>query len=283
MKTDNEPLVPPMIKWIIGGFFVFIGLSILFSSFYIVGAGERGILVTLGNPSMTPYSEGLHFKFPLVQSVIILDVKTQKYEGDAAAASKDLQTVQTKLAINYHLIPENVPRLYKEIGLDYSLRIIQPMEQEVVKATTAQFTAEELITRREEVRDGIKQTLKERLVERGIVVKEVSIVNFDFSTSFNEAIEAKVTAEQQALAAKNKLEQVKFEAEQLVAKATAEAEALRLKKQQITPELVQLSQIEVQSKALDVQREAIAKWNGILPQVTGGATPFFNLNMEETK
>jgi regulator of protease activity HflC (stomatin/prohibitin superfamily) len=251
-------------------FGLILGLVVIFGSFFIIDAGERGILVTLGKPSDVVYNSGVHFKMPIIQSVIKFDVKTQKYEADASAASKDLQTVSTKMAINYHIAPDTIVTLYKEIGLDYSSRIIQPMEQEVVKASTARFTAEELITKREEVRESIKETLKERLAPKGIIVEEVSIVNFDFSKSFNDAIESKVTAEQQALAAKNKLEQVKYEAEQKIASAQAEATALQVQKAQVTPELIQLRQIEV-------QKIAVEKWDGKLPSVTGGAMPFIDI------
>ena len=247
------------------GIIVVILLILIFSSFYVVGAGQRAIVLTFGDPDMTPKSEGLHFKIPFVQSIVKMDIKTQKYEAELSAASRDLQTVTTKIAINYRISPESVPEIYKTIGTNYADKVIYPLEQEVNKATTSQFTAEELITRREEVRENMKTLLQEKLSSRNIIVEEVSIINFDFSKTFNDAIEAKVTAEQQALAAKNKLEQVKYEAEQTVAKATAEAEALRLKKQSITPELVQLSQIEVQSKALDVQLKAIEKWDGKMP------------------
>jgi len=245
-------------------------MTVIFGTFYTVGAGERAVILTFSKPSDVAQGEGLHIKIPLIQKVIKMDVKTQKYEADASAASKDLQTVTSKIATNYHLTPESVPAVYREIGLDYQTRVIMPLEQEIVKSVTARFTAEELITKREDVRIEIKQLLHDRLLTRGIIVEEVSIINFDFSPSFNDAIEQKVTNEQAALAAKNKLEQIKYEAEQTVAKAQAEAEALRLKKQSITPELVELSRIEVQSKALDVQKEAIAKWTGQLPQVVGG-------------
>jgi len=235
------------------------------SPFYMVSAGERAVVLTWGNPSMTAVSEGLHFKIPMVQTVHIMDIKTQKYEADATAASKDLQTVTAKIVTNYHLVGETVPRIYKEIGVDYASRVIQPMEQEVTKATTAKFTAEELITKREEVRQEIKTILKERLAERGIIVEEVSIVNFEFSPSFNAAIENKVTALQNALAAQNKLEQVKFEAQQRVAQATAEAEAIK----------IQASAIQAQGGANYVQLKWVEKWNGAQPVTlmnTGGNT-----------
>ena len=246
-------------------------LILFFNCFYIINPGERGILVTLGNPDMNAKVEGLGLKVPMVQQMIIMDVKTQKYESESQAASKDLQIVTTKIAINYHLNPESVPSLYKEIGIDYQNRVMQPAEQESIKATTAKFTAEELITRREEVRQDMKELLIAKLQTRGIIVEDVLITNFDFSPSFNQAIEAKVTNEQNALAQKNKLEQIKYEAEQTVVSAQALATSLQLQKQQVTPELIALKQ-------LDVQKAYIDKWDGKLPIVSSGnAMPIINV------
>lgn len=196
-KIKPEKNIENVIKWWIGGAVlgIFV-LILLFMTFYIVNAGERAVLLTFGNPSMNEISEGLHFKIPLAQDVVIMDVKTQKYESESAAASKDLQNVQTKIAINYHLTTSEVPRLYKEIGKDYQNRVMQPVEQEVIKATTAKYTAEELITKREDVRQDMKNLLMEKLNPRGIIVEDVLITNFEFSPSFSQAIEAKVTAEQ---------------------------------------------------------------------------------------
>lgn len=244
-----------LVKWAVIGIIV---LIFFFSTFYIVNAGERAVLITLGNPSMSSITEGLHLKIPIIQSVIIMDIKTQKDELDASAASKDLQTVTAKIAINYHLTPEEVPRLYKEIGTDYVSRVLNPAIQEVVKASTAQFTAEELITKREEVIDKITIMLKERMATRGIIVERVLITNFDFSKSFNDAIEAKVTAEQNALAAKNKLEQIKYESQQVIAAAEGKSQAIKIEGDALksNPQVAQL--------------RAIEKWNGIMPLVVGG-------------
>lgn len=254
-------------KWVIVSIVGIIIIFLFFNSAYIVNAGQRGVLLTFGKASDNAIGEGLHFKIPIVQKIIKLDVKTQKYEAQAAAASKDLQTVTTNIAVNYRLSPESVPKLYREVGLDYEIRILQPLEQEVVKATTATFTAEELITRREEVREHIRNLISERLLPRDIIVEEVSITNFDFSPSFNAAIEAKVSAEQNALAAKNKLEQIKYEAEQRITQATAEAEAIR----------IQANAIKSQGGAEYVQLQAISKWNGVMPQFTGGQIPFIQI------
>lgn len=272
-KQANTASIKKVIK--ISGYILAI-LLLFFNVFYTIGAGQRGILLTFGKPSIDAKGEGLGLKLPFVQKIIKMDVKTQKYEADASAASKDLQIVTSKIATNYHLTPESVPTLYREIGVDYQVRIIQPLEQEIVKSITAKFTAEELITKREDVRLEIKQALHDRLIQRGIVVEEVSITNFDFSESFNQAIEAKVTAEQLKLKADRDLERIVVEAEQKVTQAQAEAEALRLQKQEITPDLIKLRQIEV-------QRLAIEKWNGIMPQVTGGAMPFIEVSQLQSQ
>lgn len=272
LEINKEKRILKYILYGVGALFI---ITSFFGFFYIVSAGERAVLLTFGKPSMEPIGEGLNFKLPFIQKAVIMNVKTQKYQTDLTASSRDLQDVKTSIAINYRLSPELTPQIYKTIGLGYADIVVYPLEQEVNKGITAQYTAEELITKREDVRQRMKDSLTEKLLPRGILVEEVSIVNFAFSESFSQAIEAKVTAEQQALQAKNKLEQIKYEAEQTIAKATAEATALRLQKQEITPDLIRLRQIEV-------QRLAIEKWNGILPQVTGGAIPFISLNQNMT-
>jgi regulator of protease activity HflC (stomatin/prohibitin superfamily) len=240
-------------------------LAVLLSSFGTVGAGERGIKLRFNAVTGKVFGEGLYFVIPMIERVVVIDIKVQKEEADAQAASKDLQTVTSRIALNYSIDPEHAVNLYQNIGIDYKSRIVDPTIQEAVKATTAKFTAEELITKREEVRDAIKLILTEKLSGTGLKVEQLSIINFDFSPSFNNAIEAKVTAEQNALAAKNKLDQVKYEAEQAVAAAKGKASALQIEAQAIdtNPRIIEL--------------RAIEKWDGKLPQVTGGAAPFINL------
>lgn len=252
------------------GVLALILLVIIFGSFYTIPAGYRGVVLTFGKPNMVASTEGIHFKAPIAQKVIKMDVKTQKYEADASSASKDLQIVSTKIAVNYHLTPDRVPEIYKDIGISYQDRVIQPTVQEVVKASTAEFTAEELITRRPEVKDNIKQLLKERLDLRGVIIEDISITNFDFSESFNNAIEQKVTAEQNALAAKNKLEQVKYEAQQRITQSSAEAEAIR----------IQAQAIQAQGGEEYVKLQAISKWDGVLPVYTSGVIPFIDVTPE---
>lgn len=263
-KEENRHPIP------FGTIILVVIISLLaFSCFYIINAGQRGVLITLGNPSDAIITEGIHFKVPFVQRVIKMDIKTQKDEVEASSASKDLQTVNAKIAVNYHLESNSAPRIYKEVGVNYVDRILSPAIQESTKAATAQYTAEELITKREQVRETIKQLLIDKMSIRGIVIEDVLITNFDFSKSFNDAIEAKVTAEQNALAAKNKLAQVEYEAQQRVTQAEGEAQAIAIQAKAIT----------AQGGKEYVQLQAIQRWNGILPQVTGGAMPFINMNI----
>lgn len=253
------------ILWGIGGIIIFF-LVISLMPFTIVSAGERAVVLHFGKVDRV-LSEGVHWVTPWVESIETLDVRTQKEEVVANSASKDLQTVTTKVALNYNLDAEQVGELWASIGKDYKARVIDPSIQEAVKAATAKYTAEELITKRELVRDDMRNALIERLSKDNIHVSEVSIVDFDFSAGFNASIEAKVKAEQDALTAKNKLEQVKFEAEQRVATAEAEARSIRLQSDAANNEKY------ISLKQLEVQLEFAKRWNGVLPQNLYGSAP----------
>ena len=254
------------IKWSVIGI---VALIIFFGAYYIVNPGERAIVITMGNPNLVPTAEGIHFKFPIFQNIVKINVQTQKYEvAKASAASKDLQTVTTDVVINYLISPDTVPELYKNIGIGYQDKVIAPAVQEVVKSVTAQYTAEELITKRAEVKEKMDIALRDRLATWNINVQSVAITNFDFSPEFNKAIEAKVTAEQNALAAKNKLAQVEYEKLQRITQAEGEAEAIK----------IQAQAIQAQGGKDYVQLQAISRWDGKLPMVTGGnSMPFINL------
>lgn len=273
---DDEEINPTamFIKFALLIFGVIILLIALFGSFYTIDAGERGILLTWGSPDATPKEPGLHFKIPIAQTVKKMDVKVLRFDAQAGAASKDLQTASTEVAVNYHLNDDSIVEVYRSIGLDYETKVIQPAVQESVKASTALYTAEELVTKRPEVKDRIDQVLRERLLKYNIVVDTVSITDFKFSEAFDNAIEAKVTAEQDALAAKNKLEQVKYEAEQRLTQSRAEAEAIR----------IQAEAIRSQGGEEYVNLQAINKWDGKLPQFTGGGViPFINIEADTSR
>jgi prohibitin 2 len=249
---------------VIGIFAALILLGIVWP-FGTIGAGERGVQLRFGAVTGKVLGEGLYFRIPIMESIRVVDVKVQNDQVEASAASKDLQSVNSIVAVNFHVNPEQVAMLFQGVGEEYKSRLIDPALQESVKASTAKFTAEELITKREEVREEVKRHLKDKLEIRGIIIDDFNIVDFNFSNSFNEAIEAKVTAEQSALAAKNKLEQIKFEAEQAIASAKGRAEALRIESEALksNPEILEL--------------RALEKWDGRLPTVTGGSVPFVNV------
>lgn len=257
------------------GVLVIIGILIIillfFRPFVQIGAGERGVVLNFGAVRDVVLDEGLHFRVPIMQTVIPMDVKVQKSESEAAAASSDLQDVSSKVALNYHIIPDKANVVYQTIGVSFKERIIDPAVHEVVKAVTAKYTAEELITKRPAVSDAMKTALTERLLMHNIAVDAFSIVGFSFSKIFMEAIESKQTAEQLALKAKRDLERIKIEADQKITAAKAEAESLRLQRANISTDLIELRKIEANLKAIE-------KWNGILPQVTGaGAVPFIGV------
>ncbi|MGW9684431.1 prohibitin family protein [Flagellimonas sp. 2504JD1-5] len=246
-------------------------LLFAFKPWVQIGAGERGVVQNFGAVQDNVLNEGIHFKIPIVQTVILMDVKIQKAMTDAASSSSDLQDVDLSVALNYHIIPDKANLVYQTIGVEFKERIIDPAIQEVMKAVSARYTAEELITKRPAVSTEMQEALTSRLLASNISVDAFSIISFSFSQTFTDAIEAKQTAEQNALKAKRDLDRIKVEAEQTIAAATAEAEALRLQKMNISPDLIELRKIEANLKAIE-------KWNGILPEVTGaGAIPFIGV------
>jgi len=259
---------PLRLALIIGAILVFL---LFLSPWVKVGAGERGVVLNFGAVQKNVLGEGLHFRIPIMQEVIPIDVKVQKAVTDAASASADLQDVTSSVALNYHVVPDKANVVYQTLGIDFKNRIIDPAIQEVMKAVSARYTAEELITKRAAVSEAMRENLAERLLNYNIAVDAFSIVSFSFSKVFTEAIEAKQTAEQLALKSKRDLERIKIEAEQKVTAARAEAESLRLQKENISLDLIELRKVEANLKAID-------KWNGILPQVTGGgAVPFIGV------
>lgn len=238
----------------------------------VVTTGERGVVLRFGAETGRLLGPGIYIVTPLVERVVIMSVQVHAYEAEADAASRDLQQVKTRVTLNYSLDPAKVGDVYRDLRHDYVIRIIVPAIQESVKAATAQFEAEKLIGQRETVKMQIEESLDKRLGTFGINVNAVSITDFSFSDAFNQAIEAKAAAVQQAAKAARDLDRVKMEAEQKVAQARAEAESLRIQKGNVTQEMLKLRQVEV-------QRAAVDKWNGQLPNVVTGTNVPFIMNL----
>lgn len=240
------------------------------ASFGQVPAGYRGVVLRFGAPTGAIKAEGLYMVAPFVNTVELMLVQVVAYEAIAEGASRDLQDVKTKVTLNYSLDPRQVVEIYRSLRQDYEVRIIKPAIQEAVKAATARFTAEELITRRPEVRDAIQSNLTQRLDRFGILTQAMSITDFAFSKAFNDAIEEKVTATQQVLKAERDLQRVRLEAQQQIEQARAQAEALRIQKENVTPALIELRRIEAQFRAIE-------KWDGRMPTYVAGPVPILDV------
>lgn len=243
-------------------------LSIIASFFVIIGAGERGVLMQFGKVQPQVLDEGIHGIIPLVHTVQKLSVRVQNQEISAEASSRDLQDVFADVALNWHIVPEDANLIFQQIGDQPAIitRIINPAVEEVLKAVMAEYTAEEIITRRGEVKGKVDRALTDRLAPYHITVDDISLVHVHFSQRFSDAVEAKQIAEQEAKRAEFVAQKAIKEAEARVNLARGEAEAQRLVQQTLTPDLL--------------QKHAIERWNGNLPLITGkeGTTALFDLS-----
>ena len=222
---------------------IVIVLMVLAGTVGTVGAGQQGVLLRFGRVTGRILDEGLYFKLPLVDEVVLMSTQIQKYTAPATSSSKDLQVVTTEVTLNYQLDAKRVGEIYRTLRMAYETRIIQPYVQEAVKSVTAEYNAEELITQRPAVKAKLQDLVAERLAPLGLGVVQLSITDFQFSAGFQASIEAKVTAVQQALEAENALRRVEFEAKQTIERAQAEAKGLELQKAQVTPNLLSLRRI----------------------------------------
>ena len=227
---DDNPWIPDWIEFHPARFFAVVAvlavaLIALSGCMTTVPAGHRGVLLTWGKVEDRILGEGLNFKMPFVQKVELMTVQIQKTESTESTASNDLQEVSTTVAVNYRLDPKAVNWIYRELRKDYADRVIKPNIEESLKAATAQYTAEELITKRALMKATFGDIIDDRLAVFKIEVVAVSLTDFQFSASFSDAIEAKVTAEQEALQAKNVLVRIQYEAQQKIIQAEAEKNA----------------------------------------------------------
>ena len=267
-------------KGVLIGIIVLIIIGVVASaSVQIVDSGHRGVLLhrSAVDTTFLPLEEGLHFVTPFQDSVVNMEVRTLKFVKSTSSASKDLQTVSTEVTVNYRPSPTSVHTLYKEVGLDYENRVIQPAVEEVVKQVTARYNAEELITKRPQVKADIETEITTRLNVYNINTDVISITDFQFSPLFAQAIESKVEAEQKAQKAENDLIRIEVEARQLAAQAEGLAAA-------------NIAEAQGEAEAIKVINEALSNnphyldwlktqaWDGKLPLVVGeGGTPFISI------
>ena len=261
----------------------FVAFILLLSSFKAVRSGHVGVVTTFGAVKDAPMEEGLNLKRPFLDNVTSVNIKLQSEESVATAASKDLQTVQTEVSLQYSLVGSIVPALYQQIGQRAQLdaTVIFPAIQESVKSVTARFTAEELVTQRatvkaeieQEIADFIAKTLQEKGVEGAMRIANVAVTDFQFSAEFNASIEAKVKAEQDALRAENeklrRITEAEASAAEIQLAADAEAYQVETTSQARADAIRREAQALAQNPRL-VDLRAIEKWNGELPTFNGG-------------
>ncbi len=280
--------------------FVFVA----FSCFEIVDPGFRGVKTTFGEVDQQVYDEGFHMKWPW-QSITEIGVKQQLVTEEVSAASSDLQTVFTEIAVNYYPIYTSVPTLYQTVGQSregWVTVLLDPAINEVTKAVAARFTAEDLIRRRADAKKQITAEIVERMVGAGLAVVDVSIKNFRFGKAFERAIESKQVAEQNSQRAKNELEKARIDAQQEVAHAEANkqsrilaaeanAEEIRIQSEADAERIARLSAVQAAAHKLlgasvndrSLRVRFLEKWNGVLPKVVGEGNVFLQLGLEEAK
>lgn len=242
-------------------------ITLGFECFTVVPAGHIGVQVTLGEVNQQTLSEGVHFVNPLSR-VKEVEVRLTTYRiNNASAGTKDMQQIHTDVVLNYRLDGSKAAHIYKEFGFDLQDRVVFPAMSEALKAVTAHYTSEELITKRDLVSAQVKEELAGKLVKYGVSVGDISLVNFGFSAEYQKAIEAKVIAMQSKLKAEQDLQRIEVEAKQEIAKAEGRAKAIQIETQAINS----------QGGASYVQLKAIEKWDGNLPSTMAGVVPFINV------
>lgn len=252
---------------IMTGFIAIIILLLFCNPIAMVGVGERGVKVTMGQVSPTSYTEGIHFVMPFISHMKTMNVKTQKSNIRTQAFTKDIQQATLTYVLNYNLQPQNAHKMYREVGKDYHDTILMPIVEGTIKDVIGRQQAQSLIGDREKVTNEIKVKLANELAKHYINVTDFQITNIGYSDVFEHAIEEKVTAEQEALKARNKTVQVQEEARQKVLTAEAEAKSMEIRAQALA-----------KNQSL-VQYEAVKKWDGKLPEyMMGNSVPFVNLN-----
>jgi prohibitin 2 len=269
---------------------VIIIIVVMVESVVTVQAGYRGVVLYLGAVEDRVLVEGLHFITPFVEQVVQMEIRTQKFEAEASAASKDLQEVHTVIALNYRIDPQQVNKIYQLLGVNYQDRVISPTIQESVKSSVAKFNAEELITKRETAKNVIAEAIRNTLASNNIVTQNVFITDFQFSQSFADQIEQKVVAFQKFLTEQNNLRTVQVVANQTVVQAEATARS-NVAKADGEAQAINIITEQLRSSPEYLQWQAINRWNGQLPYALGsggsggseGGFPFFELPTTNTQ
>lgn len=266
-------------KAIVAIIIVVLVVAVALSCITIVQPGHTGVVVTLGRVDDNVLQEGLHFKIPFIQNVVMIDNRITKLEVDTEAFSSDLQTVETRLAINYRVDTAKSYSIYKNIGSGYEGVLVEPAVNEVLKAIVAQYSAEESVTNRTLISTGLVEGLNQKLNDIGLYVTDVNIINFEFSEAYITAIEEKQVAQQELLKAET-------EKQTAITNAEAEAEAIKIRAEAEAAALKITAEAEAEANAIIadsltgelIEYHKIDKWDGKLPTVTGGAAAILDVS-----
>jgi len=264
------------------GILLFIVFIILWGTFVIVPAGHRGVVLWWGSVEKRIMGEGLNFKVPIAERVIKVDVRVQPHPfKEIDAASKEYQMVKLTGMMNFHIDPSFVNDLYQKVGLDFANKVIDPAFNDFVKEVVPIYLITEILPKREDIRKRAMAKLGDNLARYHIIVDDIYFANIRFSPEYEKAVEAKQVAQQQVETQRQVLAQREIEAQQKVATAKGEAESILVVAQG------QAKANDALSRSISpilVQYKGIERWNGILPQVSGGAVPFIDLGkMQEKK
>jgi len=261
--NNNENFMPKVIKWSVIGL---VALILIFGSTYTIKSTERGVISTFGKMNSEVVGDGLHFKWPFIQSVKKVNIQQKKFDGQENSYTRDVQTSTVDYTINYDLVRENVSGLMRNVGEDYHNRIVVPFIRSAMKEAFGNFAATEIVENRDDVRREIEKMLRNTLDSNYFMNIQFQLTDIDFDDDFEKAIKDKQVAEQQALKAKNVTIQVEEKAKQTRIAAEAEAEAMRIKANALA-----------QNQKL-VEWQAVTQWDGKLPQyMMGNSVPFINL------
>lgn len=251
---------------------VFIVITIIFASITTIPTGYVGIKTRFGQVQNDVIQEGLNTKVPFIEKIVKIDCRTKKIEKTSESSTKDMQTVSTTVAVNYSVNKDTANQLYREVGTEFEDIIINPAILESIKSAMAQYTAEELITKRAEVSSKIQETLGKKITNKGFNITEFNITNIDFSEEYNKAIEAKAVKQQEVFTAQAELEKQKIQNQKEIEIAEKDARVMELQNAQITEKTLKLKELEINQKIAE-------KWNGQLPSTTLGENiPMINLN-----
>ena len=255
---------------------------LLGSSIVVIDAGHTGVVLTFGKASPVVLQEGIHLKVPFAQKIVTINNRIVKTEVTTEAFSKDLQTVSTVIAVNYHINQDSSSEIYKEVGLGYDDVLVVPSINEVLKAVTANYTAQELVGSRSDVSILLDEGLNEKLNTYGIYVDGLNIINWDFSEEYINAVEAKQVAEQNLIKTKTEQEQelvvANTDAEKQVIAAQAEADKIKL----LAEANAESNRIITESLSdMLIQYETVQKWDGALPKVTGDSGTLIDVGLDE--